>query len=55
MRKIISALLIAVLCSTLMTGCEQEEVAPQYELDDPELTVESGGEGSGDRPPSKNK
>jgi len=44
MKKIVFTLFVTVLCSAFIIGCEQEDVAPQLELDEPELTEESGGE-----------
>lgn len=44
MRKIVSILFLAALFSTFLIGCGQEEIAPQFQLEDPQLTEKEGGE-----------
>ncbi|MEP1034008.1 hypothetical protein [Ekhidna sp.] len=53
MKKLIYVFAIVAL-GTAFISCEQEDISPdQYELVDPELTEEEGGEKEGDRPSSK--
>ena len=47
MKKIVFTLFMTVLCSAFIIGCEQEDVAPNIELDEPILTEEDSSEKSG--------
>jgi len=55
MRKILTIVCLSVICGQFITGCEQEDVVPQHQIDDLELTERDGSEpeDGGVRPKSK--